>query len=141
MAEKRVKRILIIEDNAAFAKILKLRLESNGYETTVCSDGIAGFHTAQREKPDLVVLDIMLPGMDGHKICRLLKLDQTFRRTPIIICTARDLDRDAQLARQCGADAFVVKTTRPEVILDIIGKLLDMAEQKIAKNVVGTEKP
>jgi two-component system, OmpR family, alkaline phosphatase synthesis response regulator PhoP len=118
------KRIMIIEDNAAFRKMLKLRLESAGYQTLGEEDGLKGLNAVKEQMPDLVFLDIMLPGMDGHKVCRLLKFDKSFQHIPIIIFTSRDLDEDADLAKQCGADAFILKTTRPEIILDVVRQLL-----------------
>ena len=123
MTDKKT-RILIIEDNVVFRKMLTIRLEANGYETFFAEDGLAGLEKAQKEKPDLIFLDLMLPKMDGHKVCRLLKFDKNVNHIPIIIFTSRDLDDDADLAEQCGADAFMLKTTRPEIILEMMKKLL-----------------
>jgi DNA-binding response OmpR family regulator len=127
----KTKRILIIEDNAAFRKMLKLRLESAGFQVLAAEDGLEGFNVVKDSRPDLVFLDIMLPGMDGHKVCRLIKFDKNLQHIPVIIFTSRDLDDDADMAKQCGADAFVVKTTRPEIILEVVKKLL-------AENETGT---
>jgi two-component system, OmpR family, alkaline phosphatase synthesis response regulator PhoP len=118
------KRILIIEDNPAFRKMLKIRLESSGYRTLTAEDGLEGFNAVKENRPDLIFLDIMLPKMDGHKVCRLLKFDKNLQNIPIIIFTSRDLDEDADIAKQCGADAFILKTTRPEIILEVVRKLL-----------------
>lgn len=118
------KRILIIEDNEAFLKILKMRLEASGYETILARDGIEGFNAVRKEKPDLVISDIMLPTMDGHKVCRLVKLDRNIRHIPVIMLSSRDLDKDAEIAKKGGADAFIGKTTHAEVIMDVITKLL-----------------
>lgn len=125
MGDVNRKRILIVEDNPTFQKMLKMRLESNGYETLLAQDGLMGLNVARKEKPDLIILDLMLPQMDGHKVCRLLKADLSVRRIPVVIFTSRDLDEDAELAKKSGADAFVVKTTRAEVMLDVINRLLD----------------
>ncbi len=126
------KRILIVEDNPTFQKMLKLRLESNGYNVIAVSDGLEGLNTARKERPDLIILDLMLPGMNGHQIARLLKFDNRFRNIPIIMLTSRDLDEDASLAKQCGADAFIVKTTRAAILLDVIRKLLGQEEEVAA---------
>ena len=120
----RKSRILVVEDNAAFRKILKTRLESVGYETMTAQDGLEGLNMARREKPDLVVLDLMLPGLDGHKVCRLLKSDRKYGHIPIVIFTSRDLDEDAELAETCGADGFVLKTTRSEVMMDVMMEVM-----------------
>ena len=119
------KRILIIEDNEAFLKILKMRLEAQGHQIIVAQDGLMGLNATRKEKPDLVISDIMLPEMDGHKICRLIKLDRNLQHIPVIMLTSRDLDEDAELAKKCGAAAFIAKTTHAEVMMDVIAKLLD----------------
>jgi len=62
--------------------------------------------------------------MDGHKVCHMIKADRGLEKTPIIILTSRDTEEDAELAKKCGADAFVVKTTRIPVLLDVISRLL-----------------
>ncbi len=125
MSESVPKCILIIEDNEAFLKILKMRLESEGYRIIAAQNGLEGLNTARKEKPDLVISDIMLPEMDGHKICRLIKLDRNIQHIPVIMLTSRDLDEDAELAKKCGADAFIPKTTHAAVMMDVISKLLN----------------
>ena len=117
-------RILIIEDNPAFLKIMKMRLEANRYEVLCAEEGLQGLNMARNEKPDLIISDIMLPKMDGHKICRFLKFDQTMQHIPVIMLTSRDLEADANLAKACRADAFIAKTTRAEIILEVVEKLL-----------------
>ena len=124
MNDQTKKRILIIEDNEAFLRIMKLRLESTGYEVLTAIDGLAGLNTAKEEVPDLIISDLMLPKMDGHKICRLLKFDNNLKHIPIIMLTSRDLDEDENIAKKCGANAFIIKTTHAEIILDVIKKLL-----------------
>ena len=118
------KRILIIEDNVDYLKMLKMRLEFNGYKTISVSDGLEGLNVARKEQPDLILLDLMLPGMGGHKVCRMLKFDGSVKHIPIVMLTSRDLEKDRELAKQGGADAFIVKTTKAEVILDVIDRLL-----------------
>ncbi|MCK5147503.1 response regulator [bacterium] len=117
-------KIAIIEDNAAFRKIIDIRLKAEGYDTVVAEDGLTGLEMVRNEKPDLLITDLMLPGIDGHKISRMLKFDQRYRHIPIIMLTSRDLEEDADIAKQCGADAFIVKTTKARIVLDVIEKLL-----------------
>jgi CheY-like chemotaxis protein len=119
------KRILIIENNAVFRRTLKMRLEENGYETVDAESGLEGLNAVRKENPDLVITDIMLPGLDGHKVCRMIKFDRKLSRIPVIVLTSRDLDQDAEIAKQCGADAFVLKTTRPPILLEVIHRLLE----------------
>jgi len=119
------RRILIVEDNEMFQKILKKRFESLGYEAIVTVDGLQGLEAARKESPDLILLDLLLPKMDGHKVCRLVKHDHNLRDIPVAIFTSRDRDEDAELAKSCGADAFIVKTTRSEVMMNVVEQLLN----------------
>jgi len=123
-------KILVIEDNAAFRKILNIRLKSAGYETIMAEDGLSGLTMARKEAPDLVITDLMLPGIDGHKISRMLKFDQRYQHIPVIMLTSRDLEEDAEIAKQCRADAFIVKTTKAQIILDVIERLLAQAQAR-----------
>jgi len=119
------KRILIVEDNPTYRKMLKMRLESSGYEVLTAQDGLEGLSAARKEKPDLIVLDLMLPGMSGHQVCRLLKYDRNFRHIPVVVLTSRDLEEDAELVKKSRGDAFMAKTTRAAIILDVIERLLE----------------
>jgi len=124
------KRILLIEDNEASIKLIRTYLERKGYETIVVRNGLEGYNIAKKEKPDLILLDILLPDMDGHKVCHMLKMDREVKNIPIAILTSRDTDEDAELAKKGGADAFIVKTTRIEIILDIVSRLLKRSSQE-----------
>ena len=104
--------------------MLKLRLESSGYQVTAMEDGLTGLNTIKKEKPDIVILDIMLPALDGDKVCRMVKFDKNLYTIPVIILTSRDTDETADLAKKCGADAFLLKTTKAPIILDVIEKLI-----------------
>jgi CheY-like chemotaxis protein len=124
MADKTGKRILIIEDNIDFVNVLKARLEMNGYQTISENSGLSGLQTAKKEMPDLILLDLILPGMNGHIVCRMIKFDQKLKHIPVIILTSRDTDADAEQSKTGRADAFVLKTERFEIVLDIIKKTL-----------------
>ena len=118
------KRILVVDDEPDFVKAISIILESNNYEVTVSSDGQEGLNLARSTKPDLIVLDLMLPKMDGYKVCRFLKFDEKFREIPIIMLTARGQEEDKILGQQMGADAYIVKSEKPEVLLEKIKQLI-----------------
>lgn len=118
------KCIVVIEDNVTFLKMLKMRLEAKGYKAIVAEDGLEGLNLVRHEKPDLIICDLMLPGLDGHKITRMIKFDKGLQHIPVMMLTSRDLDEDMRLAKKCGADAFVVKTERAEVLMEKIKELL-----------------
>lgn len=118
------KYILIVEDERDMVSVLKSRLSKIGYDIIVSYDGQEGLALAQRHNPDLIILDLMLPKLDGYKVCRILKFDDKYKSIPIIIYTARGQDADRQLAEECGADAFIPKTLGQDVLVDRIKKLL-----------------
>lgn len=117
------RRILIVDDEADVVSVLELRLKAQGYETLSASAGEAGLAMARQEKPDLILLDIMLPKMDGAKVCGLLKADTRTTKIPIILFTARAGEDTIQLAKDAGADAYILKPFEPQILL---GKIKDL---------------
>ena len=122
MAER--KKILIIEDEPDAASLLKMHLEKNGYKAICALDGKEGFKKARTEQPDLILLDLMLPKVDGYWVCSMLKSDKRFADIPIIILTARSTDSDMAVSRECGADDYVVKPFEFKELLSKIEKAL-----------------
>ena len=118
-------RVLVIDDDDTVRSLLKALLQDLGYEVTSACDGREGIEIFHRVSIDLVITDIILPYLDGHEICRRIKVDHQLSHIPIIMLTARDLDEDEALAKQSGADAFLVKTTHASIVLDVIKKLLE----------------
>ena len=101
------KRILVVDDEPNIVDILRFNLQREGYEVLAAYDGTEGLALAQSQAPDLILLDVMLPGMDGFKVCEELR--KTDRLTPIIMLTAREEERDRVLGLELGADDYVVK--------------------------------
>jgi len=118
------KKILIIEDEKDIIVALRLRLEANGYEVIAAGDGAEGLNKARTEKPSLIILDIMLPKLDGYKIARMLKFDQNFGDIPIIMLTAKVQQSDIQRGKEAGADAYITKPFKAEELLEQIKQLL-----------------
>lgn len=119
------KRILIIEDYANIVEILSMRLKKMGYEVTAAYDGQEGLKLARREKPDLIILDVLLPKMNGYKLCRLLKFDSKYKHIPIIMLTSRETKNHEQLGRSTGADEYVYKSDQKGTLLRLIRKYLE----------------
>jgi len=119
------KIILLVDDEKDLSKAIAFRLEANGYKVLASYDGQDGFEKAKKEKPDLIILDLMLPKMDGYKVCALLKGDTRYSRIPIIIFTARAQDDDMNMAKEIGADAYITKPFEPETLLLKIKELLN----------------
>lgn len=100
------KKILVVDDEQAIVDILKFNLEREGYEVIECYDGSAGYEAALKENPDLILLDVMLPEMDGFEVCRKLRNEIS---TPIIMITARTEEIDKVLGLELGADDYITK--------------------------------
>jgi DNA-binding response OmpR family regulator len=117
-------KILIVDDEPHIAQIMKLTLEDSGYEVTVAHDGAKGLEMAKESGPDLILLDLMLPSIDGYKICRLLKLDEKYQHIPVILVSAMGEPHDIELGEDAGADAFLSKPFRPDDILSHVRDVL-----------------
>jgi len=119
------KRILLVEDEKDMVYAVTLQLEANGYEVLSAYDGREGLGKAKKEKPDLIILDLMLPKMDGYKVCGLLKADTRYTKIPIVMFTARAQESDIKLGEELGADAYITKPFEPQVLLSKIRELLE----------------
>ncbi len=118
------KRILLVDDEEDLVKTVRFRLEASGYMVILAGDGQQALERARKEEPDLIILDLMLPKMDGYKVCALLKSDVRYSKIPIIMFTARAEESDKQLGREVGADAYITKPFEPQALLAKIGELL-----------------
>lgn len=101
------KRVLVVDDEANIVDILRFNLQREGYEVLAAYDGKDGLEKARTQSPDLILLDVMLPEMDGFQVCEELR--KTDRLTPIIMLTAREEERDRVMGLELGADDYVVK--------------------------------
>lgn len=125
MIEQAKKRILLVDDEPDLLSMVKLRLEANGYEVITASDGNTAYEKAKSETPDLIILDLMLPGIDGYQVCRLLKFDERYRSIPIIMLTALSQKEDKEWGQKVGADYYLTKPFEPNELLDKIKELLN----------------
>jgi two-component system, OmpR family, response regulator RstA len=118
-------RILIVEDDARLATLTREYLEGNGFKVSIEGDGAKAVERIERENPDLIILDVMLPGEDGLSICRKVKMEKDI---PILMLTARTDDMDQVVGLEMGADDYVAKPVRPRVLLARVRALLRRAE-------------
>lgn len=118
------KRILVVDDEFELVKAIQIRLEQADYDVIVAYDGQEALEKARKEKPDLIVLDLMLPKIDGYKVCRMLKFDDKYKQIPIIMLTARGQESDQKTGYETGADAYMTKPFQHEVVLAKIKELL-----------------
>ena len=103
-------RILVVDDDTALAEMIGIMLEAEGYLTSFCPDGAAAMEAFRTENPDLVLLDLMLPGLDGVEICRLIRAESD---VPVIMLTARTDTQDVVAGLEAGADDYVTKPFNP----------------------------
>ena len=113
-------RILIVDDEPDLLVVLRFGLEAAGFEVLEASDGERGLDMARTERPDLLVLDLMLPRMDGYKVCRALKFDERYRQLPIFILSARSGETDRRLAMDLGADEYI---TKPYEVKELVARV------------------
>ena len=118
------KKILIVDDEKDLVETLSFRLKANNYEVVTAFDGQEGLDKARSENPDLIILDLMLPKIDGYKVCRMLKFDEKSKKIPIILFTALAQDSDKKMGDEVGADAYVTKPFDPKALMGKIQELL-----------------
>ena len=130
------KKILLIEDETSIADMVELYLRKNGYETKRAVSAEEGFNILDRQKFDLILLDIMLPGMDGMDFCRKYRSDPKYVQAPVIMLTARSEDADIVSGLEFGADDYITKPFSPRVLLARIKARLREPEAADAKRAV-----
>lgn len=123
------KRILLIEDEEDIAALIKLQAEVSGYKLHVEVDGVNGYRAIEREKPDLVILDIMLPGQNGLDVCRKVKNNSELRNIPVIIITAKGEELDVILGLELGADDYIAKPFSPKILFSRIKAVLRRSKE------------
>jgi two-component system, OmpR family, alkaline phosphatase synthesis response regulator PhoP len=114
------KKILVVDDQVDLVKTIQFALELEQYQVLVSYNGEDALNQARKENPDLILLDIMLPKLDGYKVCRLLKFDEQYKHIPILMLTAKSQDKDRSIGKETGADEYI---TKPFDIDELIGKV------------------
>jgi two-component system alkaline phosphatase synthesis response regulator PhoP len=120
-------RILVVDDDKEIARLLRAYLEQASFQVLVAYDGETALHAVRRERPDLIVLDLMLPDRDGWEITRLVRGDPTVASTPIVMLTARVEDTDKVVGLELGADDYVTKPFNPQVVIARVRAVLRRA--------------
>ncbi|MBN3041241.1 MAG: response regulator [Candidatus Omnitrophica bacterium] len=118
------RKILIVDDEPNIVKVLESRLKSQGYDIIIAGDGQTGLEAFQKYKPDLVILDVMLPKKDGYQVCRELKSTPTGENTPVVMLTAKGEVEDMQSGLEKGADVYITKPFDSESLIGIVKGLL-----------------
>lgn len=116
--------VLIVDDEPSIVETVRFALEQAGYTCFVAYDGEEAMQVIRTENPALILLDIMLPKLNGFQVCRLLKFDERYRQIPVIMLTARAQERDRLLGKETGADAYVTKPFDLPELLRVVERYL-----------------
>lgn len=128
-------RLLVVEDEQDLLEVLRFNLEREGYLVATADSGEKALRAIRQDPPDLVVLDIMLPGMDGLEVCRAVKSEAQTHRIPIIMVTAKSEEADVVAGLELGADDYITKPFSPRVLL---ARLKSVLRRRGAEEVQGT---
>ncbi len=118
------KRILVVEDDPSFLRAISHILEREGYDVVTASNGMAGLRKAKEESPDLLILDVMLPGVDGFEVCHRLRAESQTAKLPILMLSAKGQDADRTTGLEVGADDYLTKPIDRSVLLERVEALL-----------------
>ena len=122
-------RILVVDDEIYIVHILDFSLGMEGYEVLTALDGEQALEKARAEKPDLVVLDIMMPKLDGYETCRLIKSDPKTKNIPVILLTAKGREVDQKLGREVGASDYITKPFSPSKLIERVQAILGASKR------------
>lgn len=125
-----MKKILIVDDEQDIVESLKFVLEGNDYTCYCAYNGEDGLNMARELMPDLIILDVMMPRINGYKISRLLKFDSKYKDIPILMITARSQEEDKLIGEETGADEYITKPFDLDEVLEIVNKYLEKANVK-----------
>jgi two-component system alkaline phosphatase synthesis response regulator PhoP len=133
--KKRDTKILLVDDEPDIIEIIRFNLEQNGYQISTASDGLEAIKVAEKEIPHLIIMDVMMPNLDGIEACERLRQDNRFSDTIIMFLTARGEDYSYVAAFDAGADDYVTKPIKPKVLVSKVKGLLRRLKEKESKNI------
>ncbi len=124
MKKKSKTKILLIDDDPQALEIAEARFKANGYKFMGVLDGVEGINLIRKEKPDIILLDIAMPGIDGFSLCKIIKGDKNIKKIPVIFFTARELVNDVEKGFEVGADDYVLKPVDWDRLMEKIKRLM-----------------
>ena len=127
-----MKHVLVVDDEAPVRLLVQKILESAGYRVTAVSDGASALKSAPADPPDLAIVDLSMPGIDGFSVCSMFKRTKSFR-APVLVVSGRLSEKDIQDAKSAGADAFIPKPVEREKLLATVAEWLAVGEKRAAE--------
>lgn len=126
------KKILVVDDDEKIRLFVKIILEKRGYEVVCVSSGLAAFQVLYEDRPDLILLDVMMPGMNGYEVLKKLKADDSTREIPVIMLTALGMGEDFQKAVSNGVDWYIVKPFNSRQLISRVEFLLTGKKEEVS---------
>jgi two-component system alkaline phosphatase synthesis response regulator PhoP len=134
MANKQMQKVLVVDDEESILELLKYNLEKDGYDVKIASDGLKAVEIAKKFTPDLVLLDIMMPKMDGVETCRLIREIPEMQQAFVVFLTARAEEYSEVAAFDVGADDYITKPIKPRALMSRISALFRRDSKKSPQN-------
>lgn len=129
------KKVLVVDDEQGFIELIRDRLEAKGFDVITAINGREALEMAHTEEPDLMILDVMMPEMNGYDVCRKIKIDKKFSDMPIIILTAKFQPNDIEFGKEMGADAYLTKPLELETLSDKMDELLKVDKKPLKRRL------
>ena len=123
----RKKTVLVVDDEPVLVKTLRLFLEREGYQVAVANHGLEALQKVKSDKPDLILLDVLMPKLDGFKVARMLKFDKKYKNLPIIVLTSRATEDERTIGEQVGADEYVCKPYKAPKVVSLVNSYLNVS--------------
>jgi DNA-binding response OmpR family regulator len=124
MMAEQMPRILVVDDDLDSLRLIGMVLHNKGYEVVVAKDGLQALDKALSEELDMVILDVMMPGLSGYEVCRRLRADPRTADIPVLMFTAKSKVMDKVVGFECGADEYLTKPIRPAKLVELVQEML-----------------
>ena len=125
------KKVLVVDDQPHIVRLIQVNLEKEGFEVTTAGDGVEGLARVREVKPDLVILDVIMPRKDGFQVLREIKMDQQFAETPVIMLTVKTHNADIVEGLKEGAELYLPKPFHPKELVSLVKRVLETGSAEI----------